>query len=68
MGIVNDCITLVLWLRGLDQAENPKPGICVVWFDFVTTRSEATAVERPLFDLCVGWYVVPSFEVLLVLG
>jgi hypothetical protein len=47
----------------LDQAENPKPGIWVVWFDLVFTWSEADAVERPLLDLFVGWDVIPSFEI-----
>jgi hypothetical protein len=35
----------------------------MVWFDFVVTWREADAVERPLFDLFVGWNVIPSFEI-----
>ena len=49
----------------LDQAENPKPAVGMVWFNFVFTWREADTVERPLLDFFVGWDVVPAFEFLI---
>jgi len=46
----------------LNQTEKPKPAVGMVWFNFFFVRGERDGVERPLFDVLVGWHVVPSLE------